>query len=75
MGDCALEPLAASELGNPTGKGRPNHPFPKAVCLWPSPPLPLTHVSWVPKKKTWYLLAADFTAVSGISSICEQEEK
>lgn len=36
---------------------------------WPSPPLPLTHVSWVPKKKTWYLLAVDFTAASGISSI------
>lgn len=57
----------------PTGKGRHNHPFPKAVCLRPSPPLPLTHVSWVPKKKTWYLLAVDFTAVSGISSICKQE--
>lgn len=28
-----------------------------------------THVSWVPKKKTWYLLEEDFTAASGISSI------
>lgn len=34
-----------------------------------------THVSWVPKKKTWYLLAVDFTAASGISSICEQDDK
>ena len=68
MGDCALEPLTASELCNPTGKGWYHHrSFPPA-----GPPYhfcPLTHVSWVPKKKTWYLLAVDFTAASGISSI------
>lgn len=29
-----------------------------------------THVSWVPKKNTWYLLEGDFTAPSGNSSIC-----
>lgn len=34
-----------------------------------------THVSWVPKKKTWYLLEDDFTAASGISSICATERK
>lgn len=29
-----------------------------------------THVSWVPKKNTWYLFEGDFTAPSGNSSIC-----
>lgn len=33
----------------------------------------VTYVSWVPKKKTWYLLEGDFTAPSGSSSICRAE--
>lgn len=31
-----------------------------------------THVSCVPKKKTWYLFEGDLTAPSGNSSICER---
>lgn len=42
---------------------------PKGSAQGPPRLCPLTHVSWVPKKKTWYLLAVDFTAASGISSI------
>lgn len=67
MGGCALGPSPPKLRGRVTGKasGPPSGP----------PHLqPLTHVSWVPKKKTWYLLAVDFTAASGISSIWEQDE-
>lgn len=63
MGDCALGPSPPKQRGRVAG-----------TASGPPHLQPLTHVSWVPKKKTWYLLAVDFTAASGISSIWEQDE-